>query len=123
YSATDFVKSEDKTISEMRSVGFTTAHVSPRGLMLPGQTAVYNLGEGEIDALLLKKDFAQAAQFQYNRGAYPSTVIGVISKFRELYKNAEINSKHQEKFTQSTIGLQRPNQSKELNALSPLTKH
>lgn len=123
FSATDFIKSDDKTISEMRSVGFTTTHVSPRGLMLPGQTAIYNLGEGEIDALLLKRDFAQTAQFQYNRGVYPSTVIGVISKFRELYKNAEISSKHQEKFNQNTIGLQRPTQSKELNALSPLTKN
>jgi len=123
FSATDFIRSDDKTISEMRSVGFTTTHVSPRGLMLPGHTAVYNLGEGEIDALLLKRDFAQTAQFQYNRGVYPSTVIGVISKFRELYKNAEILSKHQEKFNQNTIGLQRPYQSKELKALSPLTKN
>jgi imidazolonepropionase-like amidohydrolase len=121
-SVHEVYKSNDKTIGELRSAGFTMAHVSPRGLMLPGQTSLIHLNEGETDAMTIKKDAGMTAQFITNRGVYPSTIIGVMAKFRELYKNAEILGKSVDQYNANPVGLQRPAIKNEEWALVPVTR-
>jgi hypothetical protein len=121
-AAMDAFKPSDKSVVDMRAAGFTMSHIAPRGLMLPGRSSLMSLGEGEADRLTVKKTVGQTGQFAYTRGVYPSTVIAVISKFRELYKNAAIAGAHEEQYKINPAGLQRPNYSKELTALYPLTK-
>jgi imidazolonepropionase-like amidohydrolase len=122
FEAIDYYKASDKSVSDLRAAGFVYSHASPRGGMLPGKTSVFSMKDGESDQLMIRSNVAQTSQFQYNRGVYPSTVIGVISKFRELYKNAEIMSAFEEKFSQNPLGLQRPNPAKEWTALYPVVK-
>jgi imidazolonepropionase-like amidohydrolase len=119
--ASESYKSNDKSVGEMRAVGFTVSQVAPRGLMLPGQSAIYMLGEGSADKMLIKGGSAQNFGFDPARGVFPSTSIAVISKFRELYRNASIAGQHEEKFKVNSAGLARPDYSKELAALYPLT--
>jgi len=120
--AVDFYKASDKSVADMRAAGFVCSHASPRGGMLPGKTSVFSMKDGESDQLMIRSNVALTSQFQYNRGVYPSTVIGVISKFRELYKNAEIMSAFEDKFALNPLGLQRPNPAKEWTALYPVVK-
>lgn len=121
-SAAEVYKSGDKSVSELRSMGFTTAHVAPRGLMLPGQSALFLLHDGETDAMIVKKNTGMVAQFTTNRGTYPSTVIGVMAKFRELYKNAEILGQSSDSYQLNPAGLQRPLIKKEEEALIPVAR-
>lgn len=121
-SAAEVYKSVDKSVSELRSMGFTTAHVAPRGLMLPGQSAIFLLHEGETDAMIVKKNTGMVTQFTTNRGTYPSTVIGVMAKFRELYKNAEILGQSSDHYQLNPAGLQRPLIKKEEEALIPVAR-
>ncbi|MBK9567785.1 MAG: amidohydrolase family protein [Saprospiraceae bacterium] len=46
----------------MRAAGFVISHVAPRGLLLPGQSGIYLLGDGSNDKLLLKSPVAQNVQ-------------------------------------------------------------
>ncbi|MFZ1748823.1 MAG: hypothetical protein WAU01_01465, partial [Saprospiraceae bacterium] len=69
--ATDFFKSSDKSVTEMRTAGFGISHIAPRGLMLPGNSAIYLLGEGSNDKLLVKAGTNQNFQLEANRGSYP----------------------------------------------------
>ncbi len=120
--AADYYKASDKSVADLRAAGFVISHASPRVGMLPGKTSVFSMKDGEPDQLMIKSNVGLTSQFQYNRGVYPSTVIGVIAKFRELYKNAEIMSAFEDKFAQNPLGLQRPNPTKEWTALYPVVK-
>jgi hypothetical protein len=120
-NSSDFFKSSDKSVQDMRSAGFGISHVVPRGLMLPGQSSLFLLGDGPNDKMLLKYAIGQNFQLEGSRGAFPSTSIAVISKFRDLYKNAQIAGSHEEKFKLNPVGLSRPDYSKELMALYPAT--
>jgi hypothetical protein len=119
--AIESYKSSEKSVSDMRAVGFTVSQVAPRGLMLPGQSAVYMLGDGSPDKMLLKTPTVQNLAIEPARGVFPSTSIGVIAKFRELYRNANIAGTHDEKFKANPAGLARPDYSKEVMALYPIT--
>lgn len=121
-SAAEVYKADDKSVSELRSMGFTTANVAPRGLMLPGQTSVMLLHEGETDAMIVRKNTGLVTQFTTNRSTYPSTVIGVMAKFRELYKNADILGQSSDLYQTNPTGLQRPLIKKEEEALIPVAR-
>jgi imidazolonepropionase-like amidohydrolase len=120
--AADLYKPNDKSVGEMRAAGFTMSHVAPRGLMLPGRSALMSLGEGDADRMVVRKSVSQTGQFASTRGVYPSTVIAVIAKFRELFRNAANAGAHEELYKTNPAGINRPEYSKEVLALYPLTK-
>lgn len=119
--AIDFFKQGDKSVEDMRSAGITISQIVPRGLMLPGYSSIILLGDGPQDKLLLRGESAQNLQLEASRGVFPSTTIGVISKFRDLYKNASLSGQHEEKFMLNPGGLQRPEYLREWRALYPVT--
>ena len=119
--ASDIYKSTDKSVGDMRAAGFGISQAVPRGLMLPGQSAIYLLGDGANDRMLIRSGLAQTFQLEVNRGVYPSTTIAAMAKFRDLYKNAAIAGAHEEKFKLTPAGLSRPEYSKELMSLYPVT--
>ncbi len=119
--AIDQFKPSEKSVSDMRSAGICLSNVVPRGLMLPGSSDLMLLSDGAQDRMLLKTGTGQSFQLEPMRGGFPSTTIGVISKFRELYRNANIAGSHDEKFKLNGTGLSRPDYSKELVALYPVT--
>lgn len=121
FKSSDVFKPTDKSVGDMRAAGFGISHVAPRGLMLPGQNNLFLLNEGSSDKLLLRSNTSQNLQLEMNRGVFPSTIIGVIAKFRELFKNASIAGTHEEKFKLNSTGLSRPDYSKEIMALYPVT--
>lgn len=119
--ASDLYSAADKSVSDMRNAGFTLSHAVPRGLMLPGQSALFLLGDGSSDKMLLQPSVAQNFQFEVQRGVFPSTIIGVMSKFRDLYRNAFQEGNQDQLFQKGTIGVERPDYSRELKALYPVT--
>jgi len=121
FSSKDAFKSSDKSVGEFRSAGITLANIAPRGLMLPGYSNVLLLGEDSADKLMVKPMSGQTFQLETNRGFYPSTAIGILAKFRDLYKNSAICGKHDENYKLNPAGLARPDFSAELAALYPVT--
>jgi hypothetical protein len=85
----DVIKSTDKAIEEMRKAGFTISHVVPRGNMLPGTGAIVLLGGNSTDQMILKDQTSFFSQLTGAQRAYPSTVIAVMAKYRELYKQTQ----------------------------------
>ena len=116
----DRLSASDKSIADMRKLGFTAAHVVPRGKMLPGQGALILLNGKKADDLIVKEKVSLFSQFVGGGGVYPSTKIAVMAKFRELYIQAEQAKNHQEKYAKSQIGLQRPNYDRVLGAFFPV---
>ncbi|MFT4762327.1 MAG: imidazolonepropionase-like amidohydrolase [Paraglaciecola sp.] len=118
--ARDVLSAKNKSIAEMRKLGFTAAHSVPRGKMLPGNGALILLSGETADEMVLKSGVSLFSQFKGGGGVYPGTLIAVMSKFRELYGQAEQAKAHKSKYANNQIGLTRPNNNRVLEAFYPV---
>ncbi|MEO1021099.1 MAG: amidohydrolase family protein [Bacteroidota bacterium] len=90
----EVLKSDSKEFAAAMKAGFTTAALVPKGYMLPGQVELFMLSEketvkGVYAELGLAGSFTRAA-----RGAYPSTIMGVMARFRQLMYDAKALHEH-----------------------------
>lgn len=109
-----------KDLGEYRKHGFTLSHTLPKGRMLPGQGAIILLGDGDKpEDLVLRDQTALFAQLRSARGVYPATVIGVMSKWRELFRNAELTKTYGDKYAMQPAGMAKPVKNNEVEALVP----
>ena len=111
----------DKNLDTYRQAGFAVAHVVPKGKMLPGHGSVVLLKSDIQGNPYLLKDVSQFAQFKSASGVFPSTVIGVISRFKELYRSTDYKLKHQAAY-KTTSGVARPQFSKAEDAFIPVVE-
>ena len=118
----EVLKTDDKSIADMRKLGFTMSHSVPYGKMLPGKGAIIVLhGEDvEPNKMIYRPDVATFAQLQSASGVYPGTVIGVMSKFRELYKQAVQFLDHEVAYEKDPSDMKRPTPSPAHKALYPV---
>jgi len=111
---------KEKSIAGMRALGFTAAHVVPEGQMLPGQAALMMLHGDNASQMVLQDKSALFAQLTGARRVYPATVIAVIAKWREMYKQAELAKAHEKTYAASSKGMTRPNYDPALQAFYPI---
>ena len=109
------------TIDGMRKAGFTVSHTVPYGRMLPGSGSLILLGDkSHPDDMILTEDVALFSQFVGAPGAYPGNILGIMAKFRNIYRNAEINKKHVDLYAENPSGLERPPQDRVTEAFYPV---
>ncbi|MDN3204556.1 amidohydrolase family protein [Algoriphagus sediminis] len=105
-SAVDQFNPSDRSVEDLRKIGFTIIQAQPDGGMLSGKSALMLLGHDQ-NSNLLKENTALAASFRGSRGMYPSTAAGVMAKFRDVYKNAELTESQMAQFS-NNLGARRP---------------
>lgn len=110
----------EKSVENMRKEGITVSHSIPHGQIMKGQGAIMTNGTGTPQNMLIYDQVSCNANLKTSRGAYPSTKIGVISKWKELYKQAEYAQGYEQKYVKSKLGLQKPAYDKTLQALYPV---
>jgi imidazolonepropionase-like amidohydrolase len=110
----------DKSLEDLRAIGFTTAQVVPYGRMLPGSGAVIQLGGNSANDLVLVGNSAFYSELTGAQRMYPSTVIGVMAKYRELYRQASLAKGYESLYASNRAGLERPVSDKILEAFYPV---
>ncbi len=109
------------SIDGMRKAGFTISHTVPYGRMLPGSGALVLLADRtHADEMMLAEDVSMFTQFTGAPGAYPGNVLGIMAKWRNLYRNAVNNKQHTEMYAQDPSGLERPTQDRVTQAFFPV---
>jgi imidazolonepropionase-like amidohydrolase len=74
---------------KLRGLGFTSAHVVPQKGIFRGSTALFNLGDGTPNQLLVKANIAQYITFETSRGeGYPNSLMGAIALIRQSFIDA-----------------------------------
>ncbi len=102
------LNASDNRLQELRSVGFTAAHVVPRGRMLPGTGAVILLSEGGPHDLVVKGEASTLVQFSPARRMYPGTDMAILAKMRQLYQEAERRQRIERLYGEDPSGIARP---------------
>ncbi|MEZ4777563.1 MAG: amidohydrolase family protein [Bacteroidia bacterium] len=120
--AVDLFDPSDKSIAAMREAGFTSAHVVPRGKMLPGSGMIVLLGEGKANQLVLRENTSQFSQFTGAPGVYPATLLGVMAKWKELYSQTKYAMEHEAAYAKNPAGVRHPEYDPTLQALYPVVR-
>lgn len=107
-TAPDMLNPEDKSIAALREAGFTTAHVVPRGRMLPGAGAIVLLAGSTANDMVIQKDVSMFAQIEGAGRVYPATPMGVMAKMRQLYREAARRKQLEANYDANARGIQRP---------------
>ena len=120
-SVVDQIDVSSNTIGSMRKEGFAVSHSVPYGRMLPGTGALILLGDKtHADEILLMKDVAMFTQFAGAPGAYPGNVLGIMAKWKNLYRNAVNDKQHYDFYAENPSGLARPERDRVSEAFFPV---
>lgn len=118
----DLLKHDDSSLEKLREVGFTAAHVVPHGRMLPGKGSLIMLAGESGEDLLMAENISQFTQFSSAPRVFPATVIGVMAKFDELYRQARQMADHMEAYAKNPSGMDRPERDAAIEALIPVVR-
>jgi hypothetical protein len=110
----------DKSIEDLRNIGFTVSQVVPYGNLLPGSGAIVLLGGKSPDDMVLVNRSALYSELSGAQGVYPNTVMAVMAKWRELYKNASLNKSYAAAYASNSNGIARPVSDRILEAFYPV---
>ncbi len=114
------LNASDKGIEDLRNIGFTVAHVVPYGNLLPGQGSIVLLGGKSVDQMVLINNSSLYAELSGANGVYPNTIMAVMAKWRELYKQAVQAKSYQSLYASNRSGLERPASDRVLEAFYPI---
>ena len=115
----DFAPSEG-SVKKLREQGYGIAHVVPQGRMLPGMGAIFSLGEGERAELVIQKEASMFSQLKSANRVAPGTTIGVMAKYRDIYRNAEATHKYNNKYHMNPAGMRRAQPAPAIEAFGPV---
>jgi len=110
----------DKGLEDFRGLGFTAAQVVPYGVLLPGNAAVIQLSGRPADDVVLSSKSAFYAELTSNQGIYPGTILGIMAKWRELYRQAAQAHTYENMYASNRSGLERPATDRVLEAFYPV---
>jgi imidazolonepropionase-like amidohydrolase len=115
-----FLNPSDKSVEEARSAGFTVAQVVPYGNFLPGQSSIVLLGGKSADDMVLSSKTAFYSEFSPAANVYPGTILGLMAKWRDLYRQAVQAKSYEAMYASNRAGLERPSADRILEAFYPV---
>ena len=114
------LKGGDAQFETNRNAGFTTALTVGRDGVFNGQSAVINLAGDSVSEMVIKSPFAEHFTFRTIPGAYPASLLGTFSAFRQMLLDAQRLQELQKMYAANPKGMKRPEMDKSLEALFPI---
>lgn len=94
-AVTPLIKADAAEFVQSRNAGFTLLAIAPKGAMLPGQVSVFHSHGEKTPASEYRTNLGIKASLTTARGAYPSTTMGVMARYRQLFYDARALQAHQ----------------------------
>ncbi len=89
-NADELFNPDPKAAEKLRNMGFTSALVVPQKGIFRGTSALFNLGDGKTNELLIKSHIAQQMAFETSNGdEYPNSLMGSIALIRQTLLDAQ----------------------------------
>lgn len=110
----------ERSIEEWRALGFTVGQVVPYGGMLPGKAAlIYYNGEA-TEKMVVTPSSGLYAELTPAERMYPGTLLGVLAKWKELYRQASYARTFAGVYAANKTGLEAPASDRVLEAFYPV---
>ena len=117
------IDAKEKSIADWRAQGFAVAHVVPKGRMIPGKGSIIIMSGKNANELIWKENVSLYSQWNGAGGNYPTTVIAMMAKWRELYENTSLYLAHMAAYQNQNANLvSRPIFAQAHEALTPVVK-
>lgn len=116
----DFINPGDRMVADLREQGFAVSQVVPHGNMLPGQGAIILLSGKTVDEMILTPYSSFYSELTGTPGVYPTTIMGVMAKWRELYRQATLAKNYEAMYASNPSGLERPVSDQILQSFYPI---
>jgi imidazolonepropionase-like amidohydrolase len=88
--------------------------------MLPGSGAIIFLGGTSPDEMVVVSKSSLYSELTVAERVYPNTVIGVMAKWRELYRQASLTKTYESTYASNRTGIDRPSTDRVLEAFYPV---
>ena len=122
-SVLDQISADHASLDSLREIGFTAALVVPRGGMIPGTGALVHLSGENPQSMVLRSEYALFAQFEGADGVYPATAMGVMARWRQLYREAQRRREVLAAYADAPAGLETPTYHPVHEALFPVIEN
>ncbi len=116
--AQELLNPDGDSFTAAHGAGFTSALSAQGAGIFQGTSALINLTDGDVNALVVKPDVAQHIGFTPLRnGGYPNSLMGVFSSLRQILLDAQHYRDEQAAYSRNPRGMQRPEADPSLAAL------
>ena len=110
----------EKSIEEWRALGFTVGQVVPYGGMLPGRAALMYYNGEATDKAVVTPLAGLYSELTPAERMYPATILGVLAKWKELYRQASYAKSFAGVYAANKVGLEAPASDRTLEAFYPV---
>ncbi len=110
----------DKSLEDLRNMGFTAAQVVPYGNLLPGQAAIILTSGRTADEMMITGRSSLYSELTGAQGVYPLNLLGVMATWRDLYRKAFNAKGYEALYASNRAGLERPVSDRNLEAFFPV---
>lgn len=111
---------EEKSLKDFRQLGFTAAHSVPYDGMIAGTGSIVLLGGTTGEEMIVKENVSMFSQLDGADGVYPNTIIGVMAKYRDLYRKSSQAKDYAARYAASPSGMERPETDATIEAMYPV---
>ena len=110
----------EKSIEEWRALGFTAGQVVPYGGMLPGHAGIVYYNGEATDKSVLNSFSGLYSELTPAERMYPATILGVLAKWKELYRQASYTKAFAGVYASNKTGVESPASDRVLEAFYPV---
>lgn len=119
-SIRDFFNAD--ALKSKREMGVGYVLVLPKGRMMPGQGSIVSTGKGTFSQKAIQENNVVYSTFKSARRYYPSTIMGVMKMYRDVFANTKNAKAYKAKYDTSPLGLKKMENTEEYNALFPVVE-
>lgn len=120
--AFDRIRPRAQVLENLRRNGVTTILVAPTAGIFQGLSVLLNLNGEKAEPMVLKNGAALHINFAAERGAYPSSPMGVMAYLRQSFHDALHYAEHLSLYEKTGRGMKRPVYDPLLESLIPFVK-
>ena len=108
----------EKTVKELRNLGFAAAHLIPEEGIVRGRSCVVNLGASPS---VLNPDVYQCLALETTEKEYPVSLMGTMALLRQVFHDAGWYGE-METYLRKNPGVERPESNTALSVLTPVIR-
>ncbi len=118
----DHLEDSNNPYEGWKKSGFSSSAIALKGFMLPGQVEFFSLQGSNTINHVISSNVGIFSQFEISQGVYPSTLMGIMAQFRQLWYDAQAHKEHKRLYASNAQMYEIPEHKPVLDAFIPVIR-